>query len=596
MMARLLIYSFLFLILVASPCAAQSGPAPDLYRVAEAVDRGDVASLAILSQDRGLQEQLRRFDPDAVIEFHLALATAYRDAGLTQEARAAYRVVLQMIDEIRGSDDLSRADPMTELALLTSDPAERYALLQQAFSLRQTALGAGHRLLFSYRIDLDAALVALNQDLASRGLPPTAPPAPTLGFTPRRSQTRGAVPGAPPAPPPVAANPNFELVDVYWATHRAPTGRVAPAQMFGGRAGPMTYGSAEVSVPRDRAVGSLPRPSILSFEFRPDPRKHMILTQVRPISDHDGFFRTVTDVVSRSRRKEVFVFIHGYNTSFEDAAIRTAQLAVDMNLDGAPIFYSWPSRASLLAYSADTRVVADRATIDEVASFLTEVAQTTGAERVHVVAHSMGARLTLRALDTIAASASAAPAMFDEVVFAAADVGVDEFNETWPNVVPMADRFTLYASRRDTALQISGQINQMRRIGDAREVVIVDRLQTIDTTAASGGLLGHEDFAGTALADFRAVMWLSLAPDRRCVLQSARAGSGVYWTFGEGCPEEEFVTAAERVRETGSYDEALRAVDRDLAAATVERRPLLTRARNRLLSMFGLAAEGAPVS
>lgn len=584
------------LTLSASPCTAQTA-APDLQRVAEAVDQGDLTALATLSQDQRLQAQLRQFDPDALIEFHLALATAYRDAGRTEEARAAYRVALQAIEEIRGRDDLSRADPLTELALLTSDPAERYALLQQAFALRQAALGAGHRLLFPYQVDLDAARTALNADLASRGLPPLEPAAPAAPFTPRRSQTRGAVPGVAPAPPPPpAADPNFELVNVYWATHRASTGRPAPAQMFAGRPGPMTYGSAEVSVPRDREVGSLPRPSILSFEFRPDPRKHMILTQVRPMSGRDGFFRAVTDVVSRSRRKEVFVFVHGYNTSFEDAAVRTAQLAVDMNLDGAPIFYSWPSRASLLAYSADTRVVADRATIDEVATFLTDVARSTGAERVHVVAHSMGARLTLRALDTIAARAPGAPAMFDEVVFAAADVGVDEFNATWPNVVPVAERFTLYASRRDRALQISGQINQMRRIGDARQVVVLDRLQTVDTTAASGGLLGHEDFAGTALADFRAVVWLSLAPDRRCVLQSARAEAGTYWTFGQGCPEEEFVTAAERVRQTGSYDEAIRTVDRDLAVAPVERRSLLTRARDRLLTMFSLPTALLPGS
>lgn len=582
---RLLIFILAACLSLSSPSPAQEGSAPDLQRVALALEIGDIASLTALSRDTVLLEQLQRFDPDTLIEFHLAIALAYRDAGQTAEARLAYQTVVRLIEDVRGLDDLSKAEPLTELAGLNSDPAERYDLLQQAFAVRERALGPAHALLLPYRAEVDQARAALNEDRAARGLPPVAAPG-LAAVTPRRSQTRGApVPGAQPAVP---VNPNFELVDVYWATHRAATGRAAPAQAFGGGGAPLSFGIAEVSVPRDRAVGSLPRPSILSFEFRPDPKKHMILTRLTPLGDRDGFFQRVSDAVGRSRRKEVFVFIHGYNTSFEDAAIRTAQLAVDMNLDGAPIFYSWPSRASLLAYSADARTVADRAIIDDVAAFLSDAANRTGAERVHLVAHSMGARLMLRALDSIAASTFGSPPMFNEVVLAAADVGIDEFDNTWPRVSPTAERFTLYASRRDRALQISTQINNMRRVGDAREMLIWDGLQTVDTTAASGGLLGHEDFAGSALADFRAVVWLSLAPDRRCVLQSSRTTAGTYWTFGSGCPEDEFIAAAERVRETGSYDEAVRTLDLEVATADTMRRPILTRARDRILGMFSV--------
>jgi esterase/lipase superfamily enzyme len=580
------------LALTGTPGAAQERSPPDLQRIAEAMDRGDATTLAALSHDAVLLDELRRFDAETLIEFHLALATAYRDAGRTEEARAGFRTAIDLIREVRGADHLSRADPLAELAALTADPVVRYDLLNEAFAIRQSALGTGHALLLAYRVELDGARLALNEDRAARGQSPIAAPGP--GVTPRRSQTRGAVPGvtAPAAPP--QADPNFELVDVYWATHRAPTGRAAPAQAFGGDTAALSYGVAQVSVPRDREVGSLPRPSILSFEFRPDPRKHMILTRISPLSGRDSFFSTVTGVVSRSRRKEIFVFIHGYNTSFEAAALRTAQLAVDMNLDGAPILYSWPSRASLLAYGADTRVTADARILADVAAFLTDVAQTTGAERVHLVAHSMGGRVALRALDAIAARNRAGPPIFDEVVFAAADVGIDEFDTTWPRVVGMADRFTLYASRRDRALQVSAQINNMRRMGDAREIRVWNGLQTIDTTAASGGLLGHEDFAGSALADFRAIVWLSLAPDRRCVLQSTQATGGVFWTFGQGCPEDEFVSAAERVRRTGSYDSAIRDMDQDIATAPAEPRSLLRRARARVLSMFGAVA--APVA
>jgi len=128
----------------------------------------------------------------------------------------------------------------------------------------------------------------------------------------------------------------------------------------------------------------------------------------------------------------------------------------------------------------------------------------------------------------------------------------------------------------------------MRRIGDARQVVIQPGLETVDTTDASSGLLGHEDFAGSALADFQGVVWLSLAPDRRCVLQTAGTADARYWTFGAGCPEAEFVTAAERVRTSGSYPLALSSLESELPVAPPERRSLLERARDRLLGMVSV--------
>lgn len=556
---------------VASTGARAQEAGPDLQRVAAAVDQGDIIVLRAVSRDLPLLQQLRDSDVDTFIAFQLALAQAYRDAAQIQDAVAAYQLAIQVIREARGDSDLSLADPLVAVARLQIDPAARQDGLEEAYRIRSEVVGAAHPTLVPYRQELDQARDVLNRDLASRGIapPPTPPPAPV-------------------EPPLVAeADRNFRLVDVYWATHRAPTGRTAADEIFGGERGPMSFGTAQVSVPRDRAVGSLPLPgSFLTFEFRPDPERHMILNSVTPMTDRETFMATVTGQVRASNRKEVFVFIHGYNTSFEGAALRTAQLAVDMNLDGAPILYSWPSRASLLAYAADTRTVADEALLSDVAGFLTEIAQETGAERIHLVAHSMGNRVLLRALDRIAADALNPSPLFNEVILAAADVAVDEFDATWPRIVPTADRFTLYASRRDRALQVSAQVNGMRRVGDARQVVVEPGLQTIDTTEASGGLLGHDDFAGSALADFQGVVWLSLAPERRCVLQTAGPADTPFWIFGTGCPTDEFVRAAKMVRTEGSYQLALSALEAELPVAAPERRTLLERAKDRLAGMF----------
>ncbi|CAN5145700.1 hypothetical protein BH10PSE2_BH10PSE2_06060 [soil metagenome] len=551
----------------------QSPPAVSLEAVAAAVDAHDLATLRAASSDQALIGQLRASDPDTLIAFHLALAQAYADAGLEDDAIAAYTQALIAILQFRGQGDISMAAPMEAVARLADDPATRADWYLKAFDIRETVWGRDNPNLATYRTQLNAARVAA-------GLTPLAP--------------RGA---------PADGPSNFDLVNVSYATHRALTGDATPAGMFGGDRAAMSFGVAQVSVPRDRAPGSIPRPSVWTFEFRPDPNKHMILNSVTPVTDRDAFFDRVSHVVAASERKEVFVFIHGYNTTFEGAAIRTAQLAVDMNLDGAPILYSWPSRASLLGYQADTRTVADPALLDDVAAFLTEVATRTGATRVHLVAHSMGNRVLERALDRIAAQRPSTtegpqPPLFNEVVFAAADVGVDEFAATWPRIQHTGQRFTLYASQRDRALQISQQVNQMERVGDARHIVVRDGLQTVDTTSASGGLLGHDDFAGSALADFRAVMWLSLAPDKRCVLETAQVATGLeagqrYWSFGGGCPEQEFTDDTETVRANGSIEKALAALDDDTSKAAAVARDLLVLKRQRLTAMFGLSSPQA---
>ncbi len=563
-------------LLLFGPMTVQAQVQPvSLEAVAEAVDTGDLAALRRVSADQSLIGQLRSSDPDTLIAFHLALAQAYAEAGLKDEAIKAYQDALTAILQFRGQGDISMAAPMEAVARLSDTPARKAQWLLTAYDLREGVWGRGNQNLKPWLDELNAARVSAGlEPFASRGGEEGPPP--------------------PPPPPPVPGQPpstdGFREVQVWYATHRAPTGDLTPATFYGGQRAELSFGVAEVSVPNNRNPGTIPRPSIWTLEFRPDPEKHMILNSVTPVTDRDAFFQRVSSVVARSQQKEVFVFIHGYNTSFEGAAIRTAQLAVDMNLDGAPILYSWPSRASLLGYQADTRTVADQALLNEVADFLTDVANRTGATRVHLVAHSMGNRVLERALDVIAARTPNQPPMFNEVVFAAADVGVDEFEATWPRILHTGRRFTLYASQRDRALQISQQVNRMQRVGDARNIIVRDGLQTVDTTAASGGLLGHDDFAGSALADFRAVMWLSLAPEKRCVLETAQAAQGQrYWAFGGGCPEQEFVEDTETVRADGGIDKALAKLDADTAKAAIVARAALVRKRERLAAMFGIS-------
>lgn len=387
------------------------------------------------------------------------------------------------------------------------------------------------------------------------------------------------------APTRAPASRDFNLVEVLYATHRKPTGSRVPASYYGGEAGPLNFGRVVVSVPRNRRVGELPTPNAWAFEFSADPKRHFILKKVERIGTRQAFLGAVQGQVAASRKKEVLVFIHGYNQSFEIAAERTAQLAVDLNLDGAPILYSWPSQASLLGYNADAASATDPVRLNDLANLLADIAKRTGALRVNVVAHSMGNRYLVRALDALAKRGERQ--LFSEVVFAAADVGIDEFRMRWPRVRQTGRRMTVYASDRDKALQASALLNQVPRVGQASRPLTLPGLQTIDTTAASGGLLGHDDFSGAALDDFRAVIWLSLSPERRCVLKPA--GSTLLWRFVSGCSETDFRQVMGLIRSTGSVLAARQELERRLLQAGGAE-------GQRYIRLLGLLARIAPAA
>ena len=114
----------------------------------------------------------------------------------------------------------------------------------------------------------------------------------------------------------------------------------------------MHYGECAISIPKIHKVGKLESPSILRLEFRPDPEKHITLLSLQTLEEQ-AFFRAIAESVAKAPARDVFVFIHGYNVSFEDAARRTGQIAFDLNFVGAPILYSWPSNGKVADYLVD---------------------------------------------------------------------------------------------------------------------------------------------------------------------------------------------------------------------------------------------------
>jgi len=328
------------------------------------------------------------------------------------------------------------------------------------------------------------------------------------------AKTRGRVPAA-------EGEPNYSIIPVFYATDRLDTKNSDPVLRYSGDRSTeqgLAYGICEVSIPQKHKEGELESPSWWKFEYNPDPAKHVILKSVERL-DRDPFYEQVGLRLASSGAKEVAVFIHGYNTSFEYAARQAAQIADDTKLDGAAILYSWPSKNRLLAYTEDEDTV--QWTAFHLRAFLDELAQRSHASKIHLIAHSMGNRALTSALQMIASREPAQAPPFDQVVMAAPDVGADTFTLMAGAIKGAGRRMTLYASKNDDALLLSGFIHGATRAGqDSGYLMVAPGIDTVDASAIRTDFLGHTYFdqSGSIIDDINKLFTRGDPPELRKLL------------------------------------------------------------------------------
>ncbi|MEM6784633.1 MAG: alpha/beta hydrolase [Bacteroidota bacterium] len=313
-----------------------------------------------------------------------------------------------------------------------------------------------------------------------------------------------------------ASPEDYVEVEVFYGTDRARTGKRNPRRFYGGRRGDeLQMGTATVTIPKTHEPGEMESPSWLRLQFRADPAKHIILQDVSPL-DTDEAVAAMQAALDSTSSRAVLLYVHGFNVSFEDAARRTAQMAYDLGYDGVPAFYSWPSDASLLRYLADENDV--MWSVFHLKAFLREIALRTGADDVHIVAHSMGNRAVTQALREFACEFKAP--QFNQVILAAPDVDAEVFRrDIAPAITGAAEQITLYASADDTALRLSQTLHGAPRAGNT--LVTAPGITTIDASGLDPSLLGHSYYADLKqlIDDIGALVKQGLAPAARALFQ-----------------------------------------------------------------------------
>jgi esterase/lipase superfamily enzyme len=206
-------------------------------------------------------------------------------------------------------------------------------------------------------------------------------------------------------------------------------------------------------------------------------------------------------------RKEVFIYVHGFNNTFEDALLTTGELWHFLGREGVPICYTWPAGVGLFkAY--EYTVASTQFTVYHFKQALRLIASCPEVEKVHIIAHSRGTAVTT---DTVRelylelrGTTDAQKALkLGTVILAAADIDLDVAiaRNATERIGRAVEHSALYISDQDKALGLSRWLFGGRRLGeidfklfDPAELEALrgsQHLQLIDARVKKRGAFGH---------------------------------------------------------------------------------------------------------
>jgi esterase/lipase superfamily enzyme len=252
-----------------------------------------------------------------------------------------------------------------------------------------------------------------------------------------------------------ASAPGASAVDMMVATTRSDN-PIAPGVMFNGeRAHGLAFADIVVSIPPDatRKIGDVQWPSTI-----PGDPAHDFVTLRADRLDLDQARAAFDQRLRAGPTRHVLLFVHGYNTRFEEAVYRFAQITHDSGARVVPVLFTWPSRGKLFDYVYDR----ESATYsrDGLEAVLQALAKDPNVESISILAHSMGNFVAVEALRQMAIRDRKLSPKIKDIMLAAPDLDFDVFRREIAEI-EASDKdppVTLFVSQDDYALLASRRL------------------------------------------------------------------------------------------------------------------------------------------
>jgi pimeloyl-ACP methyl ester carboxylesterase len=262
-----------------------------------------------------------------------------------------------------------------------------------------------------------------------------------------------------------------------------------------------------------------------------------------PADATDRFAHAINEQLAVSKKKHVYIYVHGYKVVYENPVLVSAELWHFLGYDGAFIAYAWPSTPSKFAYIKDSDTAAGYARNFRL--LLEFVAENTGAEEIHVIGYSNGTRLVLRAMEQLALihEGESADEIWEQlrlrnVILIGSDLDRGVFGAYLADgILNVSKHLSIYMSQYDKALGFSQFLTRRQRLGQlwggkggeihplARQALIDfrDQISFINVSNAEGSDTGngHGYFLSSpwASSDILMTMYYGLTPEQRGLVE-----------------------------------------------------------------------------
>jgi esterase/lipase superfamily enzyme len=190
-----------------------------------------------------------------------------------------------------------------------------------------------------------------------------------------------------------------------------------------------------------------------------------------------------------SPKREILMFVHGFNNQFEDAAETLAEMWHFLGREHVPVLYTWPAgRGGMRGYTYDRE--SGEFTIFHLKNTIQHLAESAGVEKIHLLAHSRGTDVLTSALRELLLASRAAgndnleTYRIENVTLAAPDLDVDVTLQRLAAefLSDEVGEVTIYTSQGDRAISAAQALfssrERMGRLG--LDDVATDRLKDLD--------------------------------------------------------------------------------------------------------------------
>ncbi len=369
-------------------------------------------------------------------------------------------------------------------------------------------------------------------------------------------------------------------VDVLYVTDRAPERPDGMLRYGYGRSASLAFGSCLVEIGQGVdwetlvADGAGPeRPVEFPLTVRSITELGRLAPTPLPVVERDGRF--VDDPAAVAEQQELgerfrdevrrrlaltpvpdaFVYVHGFQNSFNYAAGVITEFWHFGGRLGVPILYSWPagSPGLLKGYTYDRE--SGEFTVLHLKQFIRALALVPELRRIHVVAHSRGTDVAASALREMVIEERGAGRVAREsfkighVILASPDADLDVVSQRFEGerFFLAAEHVTVYVSSRDRAIGVAEWFHRSRqRFGQVRPEDLTDvqksrfeRIGHLDLVDArvETGLLGHSYYHSSPAVSSDLILLLRYGAAAGTPQRPLREVAPHYWVLdGEDYP------------------------------------------------------------